>query len=278
MNCTMSLLANIDSGHVLHEPFAHVEKRPVIDPALYEELAQSFPPLAVITGGRTRYDSNETVRLPAVDVVDNPKVASIWREFFHYHVSQSWWSDIVRTFGDELREASPSLEKRVGRSLEDWNSVTRGSSEQGDIRLDCQFVYNTPVTRRASVEGPHVDRRDKIFSAFFYCRPDEDWGAGGDLALYRFRRSPRFDVCEVHQERIVQTGTITYESNKLVGFVNSPGSVHSVTPRDINPIPRRYVNLIIETPYRAFKLPQMNPLARVYHWATEREFARTHRT
>lgn len=278
MKRTLSLLADIENRDVLHEPFAYVEKHPAIDPALYEQLARSFPPLALVTGGRTGFGSNQAVRLRAVDVVDNPKVDPAWREFFRYHVSQSWWTDIVRAFGTELRAAYPLLEDKVGRSLEHWRSVTRDSGERGDVRLDCQFVYNTPATRPSTVKGPHVDRRDKIFSALFYCRSDDDKGEGGDLALYRFRDSPRFDACQAEKKRIEQTGTIRYEANKLFGFVNSPDSVHAVTARDVNPVPRRYVNLIVETPYRAFKLPQMNPLARVYYWATERDFTRTYRT
>jgi hypothetical protein len=117
---------------------------------------------------------------------------------------------------------------------------------------------NTPVTKRSSVKTPHVDKYDKIFSALFYMRAHDDRTTGGDLDLYRWRRAPRFLKHRVLPDDVEHMKTIAYAPNTYVAFVNSPQSVHGVSPRDVTTVPRRYINFIAEVPVRAFEPRQAN--------------------
>jgi hypothetical protein len=272
----MSLLGRAELGAVKTEPYAHLEIMPALDWSLYEELQGSFPPLEVIVGGQEGYGSNQAVRLSAREVIDNAEIPEIWRDFFTYHVSKDWWGDIVRVMGRELRRSHPNIEARTGRALEDWRVILKGDDGEAEVRLDCLFVYNTPVTQRSSVKGAHVDRADKIFSALFYCRHREDDTPGGDLRIYRIAKAPVFDKHQISTKRLEGVKTVRYDTNKLLCFVNSLRSVHSVTERAVTPIPRRYVNLVVETPFKAFKVPQMNWASRLLYRRLYREWTRTY--
>jgi hypothetical protein len=41
--------------------------------------------------------------------------------------------------------------------------------------------------------------------------------------------------------------------------VNSAQAVHGVTPRAASHLPRRYINFIVETPFKAFRVPKLGP-------------------
>ena len=41
-------------------------------------------------------------------------------------------------------------------------------------------------------------------------------------------------------------GTIPYRRNRLVVLVNTPASLHGVSPRGVTSVPRRYINILGE--------------------------------
>lgn len=258
---TCSLLAPASAADVVAEPFAHLVRASALPSGEYRLLAEEFPPLGVIARQVPALGSNQAVRMNAAQALARSDLSPSWRRFFALHTSDEYWRDVVRVFGDSLRAAYPGLETRIGRRFEDWRVACRGTDADADVRLDCQFVMNTPVTTRSSVKTPHVDKCDKIFSALFYMRPPDDPTAGGDLDLYRWRRTPRFVKHRVVPSDVEHARTIPYAPNTYVAFVNSPRSVHGVSPRDVTEVPRRYVNFIAETSERAFEPTQ----ASVWH-------------
>jgi hypothetical protein len=262
---TGSLLSPASPADVVAEPFPHLVRASALPSAHYRLLADEFPSLAVVAEHAPALGSNQAVRLSAVQALGRPDLSASWRRFFELHTSGEYWDDIVRVFRDALRTALPGLETRIGRPFERWRVARRGDDVDADARLDCQFVMNTPVTTRGSVKTPHVDRHDKIFSALLYMRPPDDPTAGGDLDLYRWRRAPRFLKHRVLPSDVEHVRTIPYAPNIFVAFVNSPGSVHGVSPRDVTDIPRRYVNFIVEVPVRAFEPVQAGPWHRWRH-------------
>jgi hypothetical protein len=54
--------------------------------------------------------------------------------------------------------------------------------------------------------------------------------------------------------------SVPYEANTLVLFLNSPNSVHGVTPRPPTPHVRRYINFQVELSRDLFTLPMVNPI------------------
>jgi hypothetical protein len=262
---TPRMLSHVGQGDIVTEPYAHCTERDVVPAALYEELAAGFPSLAVIVNDRTDFGSNEAVRMTVKQVLSDRRIAPLWREFFEYHTSADYWRDVTRLFAAHFRREFPGLEERVGRAYGDWRVVPRGYAGEAEVRLDCQFVMNTPVTRKSSVKTAHIDLCDKIFSALFYMRDPGDRSAGGDLGLYDWRREPRFIKHRALHRDVSLVKTVPYRANSYLCFVNSAQAVHGVSPRDETDVPRRYINFIAELPTKAFEPKQMGRLERMWY-------------
>jgi hypothetical protein len=262
---TPKLLSDLGSDDVVTAPFAHLVRHEAISAPMYTELASGFPALATLVRGQGDVGPNVAVRMTAHAVLAESAVSPVWRSFFRHHISLAHWRDVVRVFGEHFRRAFPDLEERVGRPFDAWRVVPRGSDGEGEVRLDCQFVMNTPAAEKSSVKPPHVDRYDKIFSALLYMRDESDRADGGDLDLYRWRRKPRFVKHRTLVGDVERVQTVSYAPNTYVAFVNSPRSVHGVSPRDPTSVPRRYVNFIAEIPLKAFTPRQVSRVSRWWH-------------
>jgi hypothetical protein len=246
--------------NIIDSPYVHVVQDDALPAEIYDGLQAEFPSLVDIVGVGGRYGNNEAVRMSAHQVLTEDRVSAQWQEFFAYHTSAEYWQQLVRIFAPYFRREFPDLEERVGRPYEDWRVMPRGYKGEADIRLDCQFVMNTPVKQLSSVKAPHVDLRDKIFSSLYYFRAEDDLTSGGDLELYAWHRKPRFIKHRALQTDIALAKTVTYAPNRFVSFVNSEKAVHGVSPRSVTDTPRRYVNMVAELPISAFRPKQIS------HW------------
>ena len=262
---TPKLLADVKQSDIVTEPYAHYTQADVVPASLYQELAAEFPTLATIVNERSDIGSNEAVRMTVKQVVGDRRISPLWREFFEYHTSSDYWRDVTRLFAQHFRREFPDLEERVGRAYEDWRVVPRGYAGEADVRLDCQFVMNTPVKRKSSVKTAHVDLCDKIFSALYYMRDPRDLSQGGDLDIYDWRREPRFVKHRALNRDVEVVKTVPYRANSYLCFVNSPQAVHGVSPRDTTDVPRRYINFIAELPVKAFEPKQLGRLQRFWY-------------
>jgi hypothetical protein len=262
---TPKLLADVRQSDIVTAPYAHYTQTDVVPAPLYQELAAEFPTLATIVNERSDIGSNEAVRMTVKQVLTDRRIAPLWREFFEYHTSADYWRDVTRLFAVHFRREFPELEERVGRAYEDWRVVPRGYAGEADVRLDCQFVMNTPVKRKSSVKTAHVDLCDKIFSALYYMRDPRDQSEGGDLDIYDWRREPRFVKHRTLMRDVELVKTVPYRANCYLCFVNSPEAVHGVSPRDTTDVPRRYINFIAELPVKAFEPKQLGRLQRFWY-------------
>lgn len=267
------LLEGVKRECVAAEPYPHMVIPDAVAPDVYRELEDGFPSLDSILGGRTEVGSNVAVRLTVKQVLSERRATPLWREFFEYHTSREYWADVTRLYGDHMRKAFPTLEEKVGRRFEDWRVKPRGFSGEADVRLDCQFVMNTPVTSVTSVKTAHVDLCDKIFTALLYFRDPADKVSGGDLDIYRWKREPRFIKHRSMERDVELVETVPYAANTYLCFVNSERAVHGVSPRGITSIPRRYINFIAELPIKAFEPKQLNRLQRLWFANDVREAA-----
>ncbi len=259
------LLENVAPEQVSVAPCPHYVAQSAVSPDTYAALNAEFPEMAVILNGRTDYGNNEAIRMSVKQVLGDTRISPLWREFFEYHTSVDYWRNVVRLFGPHFRREFPGLEMRMGRRFEDWRVIPRGFSGEAEVRLDCQFVMNTPVTQISSVKTPHVDLCDKVFSALYYFRDPADVSDGGDLELYAWQREPRFIKHRVMNRDISLAKTIPYRANTYLCFVNSEKAVHGVSPRGLTQIPRRYINFIAELPIEAFKPRQLTRLQQLIH-------------
>ena len=265
------LLEGVTADQVVTEPYTHHARANAVPDDIYGELEAAFPSLEMILNGRPEAGNNVAVRLTVKQVLGDRRISPLWREFFEYHTSGEYWRHVTRLFGDHLRSEFPGLEERIGKRFEDWRVVPRGFAGDADIRLDCQFVMNTPVREVTSVKTPHVDLCDKIFSALFYFRDPLDKVTGGDFDIYRWRREPRFIKHRSMDRDVELVKTVPYAANSYACFVNSARAIHGVSPRGITDIPRRYINFIAELPFKAFEPKQLNRLQRLWYANEVRE-------
>ena len=270
MPAATSVLAGSGAGDLAASPFCHLASHNALPPDYYDTLQQLFPDDQAILRGRLDDTGNAVARLSSIDIMGNPAIAPAWQEFVAFHTSDAFWVDIVRVFGTALRQAHPEAERKAGKRFEDWHTTRRGDAADLDVRLECQFVINTPsgpFQAPSSVKTQHVDKRSTLLSALLYFRDNVDASNGGDLELYAWMRHPRF----VDRRRMVlpsdvaRERTIPYAPNTLVAFVNSPCAVHGVSPRSVAPVARRYINFIAEVPFRLFNTPQMGFIGRFLH-------------
>lgn len=258
------LLANLRKDDILTDPYVHFTGNNMVPADVYAALEADFPSLDMILDGRSA-GSNQAVRMTVKQVLNDRRIAPLWRGFFEYHTSGEYWREVVRLFGDHFRRAFPDLETRIGRRYEDWRVVPRGFAGEADIHLDCQFVMNTPVTQVSSVKTPHIDLCDKIFSALFYFRQEGDETPGADFDIYRWRRAPRFVKHRALDRDVEKVKTVKYAANTYACFLNSEQAVHGVSPRGITDTPRRYINFIAELPLKVFEPKQLNKWQKLWY-------------
>ncbi len=267
-----SVLNGFSEVEVVHEPYAHVVRDRPISEDLYQKLSHDFPPLERFLEGNVELKNNQAIRIPARLVIDDTAFSPEWREFFRYHTSAEFWRELIYGLGAAFRAAHPLLETCAGKSLEDWTVKLRGTEGVADVELDALFVINTPVEEESSVRPAHVDARDKIWVGLYYLRDNEDSTPGGDFTLYRFRQDqkPGFGGPYAALDRLAQCHSISYQANRFLTFVNSPASIHGVTPRLPTPRCRRYISLIAKTPFENFDLPPLPLLTRFKLWRQRR--------
>ena len=248
-------------------PFPHVLRSPAMPAPLYRQLAAEFPSIDAILHDRVDTLGNVSARLPAHRVRHTAEISETWREFFAFHTSHAFWLEIVSVFGAQFRGLYPKMEAKVGRPLEEWRTGLRRIEDDADVRLDCQFVINTPSDTASSVKTAHVDKSNTLLSMLWYFRDPADRSEGGDLALYAWKHRPRV----LHPRRTIlfsdieHSGTVRYAPNTLIAFVNSVNAVHGVTPRAPSPLPRRYINFVATTQFDVFAMPRLNRLERLLH-------------
>ena len=253
------------------DPFPYAVIRNALRDDLFEALSDSYPRIETIAGPGTL--KNNTLYLKSArEVVDDPVYPERWRAFFAYHCSRAFYLESLEFWRSELNCTHPWIEQTHGKRLDDFTCGMRRLGERDnpenraeDIQLDCQFGVNSPVAQVTSVRGPHVDTRYKLFAAILYFRTDGDDSTGGDLEFYRYRdpalhfrpgepvdadfvkKSPASALNRIKPEYVEKVTTLRYEPNTLVMWLNTPQSIHGVSPRACTRWPRRYVNFLGES-------------------------------
>jgi hypothetical protein len=255
---------NITLEQLETSPFPHIVARNVLEPSLYRKLRESLPPLDQMLKGK-KYGPNERLNYSATNIAYNPQIASVWKEFAQAHLNQPFLTDFVRLFGNAISRDCPDFEERFGNPSE-LKAGIRGVDEasDADVFLDFQIGVNTPsLTGGTTVRAPHIDCPKKLFVGLLYIRLEGDESTGGDLEIYQAKNNPLMldetRTARIHDVEVVKT--IPYEDNVLVLFLNSPNSLHGVTPRSSTPCHRVFINLLGEMREPLFKLQTKQLLA-----------------
>lgn len=247
----LSVLQNARASDVQSEPYPHIVVPDALPAALYDELAAAFPPpedLGVDSSvSNVRWDHS------AHQVLANPSLPSIWREFIAFHTSQAFYDEIAEIFGEAVRKLYPDRFPTQESVLGMRAGIRKVSkSRHADILMDAQISGNTAVTVPSSVRATHVDQGNKLFSGLFYMRPEGYDAVGGDLTISKFaphlagkpERFSRIRGVYVDEQDVVHVRTVAYDRNQLVLFINSLDSLHGVTIRQPTDLSRLFVNLV----------------------------------
>ncbi|HET9484033.1 MAG TPA: 2OG-Fe(II) oxygenase [Xanthomonadales bacterium] len=254
----MNLAESLVPARHAADPFPHYAVEDALPREAFEALVAAFPanPL-VMQGGKP--GDNRRYSWSAREALADPALDPRWRDFVAAHVSQEFLDGVLAALADDIRATYPGIEARVGRPIAQWRAGLRrrDTFATADVLLDAQLCINTPVVDAPStVRGPHVDRPNKLFAGLYYLRPPSDTDTiGGELELYRYRnRGARFDGAEVSPRDVALARTVPYRGNTFVLFLNSLDALHGVTPRQVTPNTRYFLNLVGEIDVPLFDL------------------------
>lgn len=220
------------------DPFPHAIVQPALPWEFYEELEARFPEPHIVVKQRKKVP-NTLYQYHARDVLNDDNIDLKWRQFFYEAVSREFYDAVGALFGE-----FPDGESRV-----------RFRSGIEPIELDCLFGVNTPVEKRGSVKGPHLDNPKEVYACLIYF-PEKDDAAGGDLGLYRYNKDePRF-FGQRFTTDVEMVKRVEYDRNTAIIFKNTANSVHGVLPRDPTDKWRRYCNLEAEFARPLFEVPR----------------------
>lgn len=264
-----SILSNVAKAHLKTEPYPHIVIPNALDPDVFAQLAKEFPEDGIILDGREAKDT--WFDYPACKVVADQRVSPLWRDFFAYHTSKAFFSELTALVGPELRALAPDLEQRVGRKLDNFvvgmRPGGRGDplADGADVSMECQFYLNY-TQRPRTVRGPHIDRPSELFAALLYFRREDDDSSGANLEIceavseiYPDKRAVTISTlpAEIDSAKVRTVKVADYAANTLVLFLNSPRSIHAVSPRTPTEVPRRHINFCCDVRFDLFdiKLP-----------------------
>jgi hypothetical protein len=262
----LSILSNAKSSDLRLQPYPHLVIEDALDAEVFARLEAAFPADEVVVNGREVRDT--WFDYPACRVTADERIAPLWRDFFRYHTSADFFHELVALAGGPLRELNPDLEARIGRPMDAFKVAMRPGGRGdplapgADVSMECQFYVN--YTRRPrTVRGPHVDRPSELFAALLYFRQPGDESTGADLEIceatqqiYPDPHSVRIDTlpAEIDPAKVRTVRVAPYKANTLVLFLNSPRSLHAVSPRTPTPLTRRHINFCCDVPHDLFSL------------------------
>lgn len=250
-----SVLKNLDPADIRQEPFPFLIAENALDPDYYAELEAAYPALEHVAGSGP-LANNKLYSRSAPDVLADETLPEVWRDFFAYHSSQAFLRECLDFWAEPIAREYPDIERRFGKPLSQLTGgVRQGGREktpenlQADVMMDCQFCMNSPVTEVSSVRVPHVDNPSKLFAGILYFRRSDDDSEGGNLNLYRLTDERYFHdrKLNVPEQFIEAVDQVPYRPNTIILWLNTPRSLHGVTPRSITDVPRRFVNFIGES-------------------------------
>lgn len=262
----LSILSRTAQSDLIADPYPHLVITEALDPAIFKQLSDEFPADETILNGRERKDT--WFDYPACKVVADERVSPIWREFFAYHTSKTFFSELVALAGPQMRALRPDLERQAGRNLDDFNAGMRPGgrgdplAEGADVSMECQFYLNYTQKARV-VRGPHVDRPSELFAALLYFRREDDDSSGANLDvceaitdLYPNQHAVKISKlpAEIDDAKVRTVKTATYAANTLVLFLNSARSIHAVSPRTPTAVPRRHINFCCDVRFDLFDM------------------------
>lgn len=223
-----------------------VIRDPLCDEELSQYLSDRFPYVV------EPVEDNVTARIMCQDALKVQEINPVWKSIFRECVSQEFFYAMMEIFRIPFKK---NYGAEAHHYLMGSLPEIRDHGKEQNVVTDCQFVINSRTSGGTTVREPHVDNPVEIYALLWYFKHPYDKNGGGDLNLYRhkFPGVTYFGKNNVSPAAIELAKTVKYENNVLVGFLNTPKSIHGVSIREKTNYPRRYINIIAEQRKPLFK-------------------------
>ena len=272
----LSILQSFKKENYFSKPIPYIEIDNVLDSQIYNELKKDYKLFTDQFEKEKKYNENNIrMQKSADEILPNAIYKkSIWYDFIQYHTSKEFFFEILNNFEKDLDIFYPEVKKIYKNNLESTNLLnirSQNNNKKFHFVSDCQPGINSPVHSKSAVRGPHVDNPVELFGGLFYLRDDDDNIPGGDLVIFKKLKKVYFkDKAEVENlDSIEPVKKIKYDKNKLVFFLNSEDSIHSVTPREKTNKNRNLTNFVFERYYddnKFFKIKRKtNIIKKIFH-------------
>lgn len=255
------VFASIARGEVVEDPYPHLVVEDALPADLAATLLAEMPPAEVFTRDQPPL-SNVRFPLPSPIALDDPRPSAAWKAALAECLAGmgSVLSLMLDRMGDDLLRAYPDFPARFA-PLEALRAVPRAQPHRQlhEVGMDAQMVINTPaLSGGTSVRGPHLDQPEKLISGLLYLRAADDDSTGGELELYRPKRSgiTFSQRNETALENVELVHRYPYRHNLLVLPLGVPHALHGVSPRSATAKPRYHLHLVGEMAARLFTIPR----------------------
>jgi len=274
-----NILQKATSADVVMDPYPYIVIEHPLPDDVYDELEREYPTDSEIAKHATGYakgpgkgkEALQNIRydIRAITMLheNHRAVRPVWTRFVEYHVSNAFYHEVVRVFGDAIRQVRPDLlERPHPSSLSEMKIKLRGTEDSTtDLSVDCQVGMNSPLEKASplGVRGPHHDALEEIWGGLFYLKHDDDQSDGAALQVLKCAKglyackeirsksekiklgmSPVKGSDQFNPNELQVTASVPYAKNVFAMFINTNISIHSVTPRTPGPFSRRLVNII----------------------------------
>ncbi|MEM8999136.1 MAG: hypothetical protein AAGB24_02645 [Bacteroidota bacterium] len=261
---TKSLLARHEKFFFHKEPFPHLCIVDALENSLYQKLVWEFPSDTDII--KDHIDTgNSRFHLHGHEILEKTKNKAL-SDFVNYHCSPLFLKEFLTAFKPSIQEYYPEAKKWINESHLNTGIQFQDDIENKDVVLNCMACINSiPKDRVKSVRSAHIDLPDKLYTGLFYLKDPNDDGEGGDLNLYSFKKgldhsyrsrkeNDLLGMGEIPLELLHLEKTIRYSSNMFVIFLNTPHSIHGVTPRKNAAHSRRFFCVTAKFNHDMFRL------------------------
>lgn len=249
----MNILKNFKKKNYYSKPFPFF----IIDNALSEKdynfLKSDYKLISNHLRLNKDYNKNNIrLQISSEDFLNNDYLKhTSWHDFIIFHNSKEFVLNLLNIFHDDILKIYPNLENIINKTDSEFFTSMRTSKNLNKYEFvsDVQPGINTPVYKKSSVRGPHVDSPYELIGGLFYLRDQLDFSKGGDLVVHDAGENKVFfeGKAEVQNKKILKNiHTIPYSSNQCIFFLNSKRSIHSINERSITKYERNLTNFIIK--------------------------------
>ena len=242
-----------------YEPFPIGLARPLMEPAVYKDLVDAFPPLDRLThydvlgrpGSKYTLSEREQPKAYRDFVRDHP----VWREFHAWIKSDAFIDHVLDALAAQHIDLGFRRRAPVRRLARNLRALGRGGISPRDARLSTRFEFSALPADGGRLL-PHTDAPSKIVTLVVSMLREGEWNPawGGGLEVCRPRDPRRFgfnwmnELADFEDMQVVRT--FEFEPNQAIVFVKTYDSWHTVRPmtgvgaKDV----RRTLTIVIETP------------------------------